>query len=149
MRCLRCTHTAEGYAVIPGIGAAGEIRFYCDGCARADRVKMRYWDGRDLDVGGHRDDPELGPSFRTLVFSLADLARLRREDLAVLLDWVDPHDVAAAVAGAPAEFRAPVLAALKPARAKDVMEILGHPDTLRDLDPKEAEARIVELVKKL
>ena len=30
---------------------------------------MRYWDGRDLDVGGYREKPDLGASFHTLIFS--------------------------------------------------------------------------------
>ena len=67
--------------MIPGIGDAGEIRFYCDRCARNHRVKMRYWDGRDLDVGGHRENPDLGDSFHTLILSFEDVIRMRKVDL--------------------------------------------------------------------
>jgi hypothetical protein len=101
MKCLGCASGSEGYAVIPGVGEAGEIRFYCDGCARRDRVKMRYWDGRDLDVGGWREKPDLGASFSTLVFGFDDVGRMRDEDLAPVLGWIEDAELSAALSGAP------------------------------------------------
>lgn len=101
MRCIGCPTSADGFAVIPGLGEAGEIRFYCDACARGDRVKMRYWDGRDLDVGGWREKPELGASFGTLVFGFEDAARMRPEDLAPVLGWIEDAELGAALSGAP------------------------------------------------
>ena len=101
MKCIGCPTSADGFAVIPGVGEAGEIRFYCDPCARRDRVKMRYWDGRDLDVGGWREKPDLGPSFSTLVFGFEDLARMRSEDLGPVLGWVEDAELGAALSGAP------------------------------------------------
>jgi hypothetical protein len=100
MKCVGCPASAEGLAVIPGVGEAGEIRFYCDACARRDRVKMRYWDGRDLDVGGWRERPDLGPSFSTLVFGFEDLARMRPQDLEPVFHWLDDAEIAAALSGA-------------------------------------------------
>ena len=100
MRCIGCPTSADGFAVIPGVGEAGEIRFYCDGCARRDRVKMRYWDGRDLDVGGWREKPDLGKSFATLVFGFEDVGRMRPEDVAPVLGWIEDAELGAALSGA-------------------------------------------------
>ena len=134
---------------MPGMGESGEIRFYCDTCARADRVKMRYWDGRDLDVGGHRDDPDLGPSFHNLVFSLADLGRLRSEDLSLLLEWLDDREVAGAMAGAPQPLRQRIFGALKGNRAPLIRGILGDPAALAEIDPKEVQQKVVETLLRL
>lgn len=101
MRCIGCPSSAEGYAVTPGVGEAGEIRFYCDRCARSGRVKMRYWDGRDLDVGGWREKPDLGASFSTLILGFHDVLRMRREDLEPVIGWMDDAELAAALSGAP------------------------------------------------
>jgi hypothetical protein len=128
VRCLGCPTTAEGFAVIPGIGRAGEIRFYCDACARRERVKMRYWDGRDLDVGGWRENPDLGASFSTLVFSFADLGRMRREDLVPVVEWLDDREIALALVGADAEIVERVYSVLALPRVRRVREIMERPD---------------------
>lgn len=149
MRCLRCPATAEGFAVAPGVGDAGEVRFYCDACARRDRAKMRYWDGRDLDVGGHRDEPDLGDHFQTLIFGMSDLARMRTEDLATLLEWLDDLEIAVAAAGMSVRFQERVFAALKGGRGAAVRQILRDSAALQEADPKEIERRIVQTVVKL
>lgn len=127
MNCIGCPTTSDGYAVIPGIGRAGEIRFYCDPCSRRDRVKMRYWDGRDLDVGGWREKPELGASFETLVFAFSDAARMRREDLARVVEWVEDAELAAALRGADAELFERIYAVLPLPRVRAVRELLEKP----------------------
>lgn len=128
MRCLGCPTTAEGYAVIPGLGRAGEIRFYCDPCARRERVKMRYWDGRDLDVGGWRENPDLGASFSTLVFSFADLSRMRREDLVPVVEWLDDREIALALIGADAEIVERLYSVLPLPRVRRVRELMERTD---------------------
>ena len=147
MKCLRCPSSAEGYAVIPGVGAAGEIRFYCDGCSRSDRVRMRYWDARDLRPAGA---PSTGVTvdFLTLVFNFDDLGRMRQEDLKTLLDWVEDADLAAAMAGSPEVLRRTLFAAMVRPRMEAVRALLrdGPP---KDLDPAAARRRIAETVRKL
>ncbi|HZL71559.1 MAG TPA: FliG C-terminal domain-containing protein [Planctomycetota bacterium] len=146
MKCVRCPSSAEGYAVIPG-GGAGEIRFYCAGCATSDRVRMRYWDARELRPA---DSSATAGSidFTSLVFDFDDLARMRLEDLKTLLEWVDDGDLAAAMAGTPEVFRRTVFAAMKRPQAESVRAMLreGPP---KDVDPVAARRRIAETVKKL
>ena len=146
MKCLRCPSSAEGYAVIPGVGAAGEIRFYCGSCSSSDRVRMRYWDARDLHPQGAPKNVPV--DFLTLVFNFDDLDRMRQEDLKTLLEWVDEADLAAAMAGTPEVFRRTVFAAMKRPQADAVRAFLrdGPP---KDLDPAAARRRIAETVKKL
>src|SRR6185503_6415044 len=108
MKCLRCPSSAEGYAVIPGVGAAGEIRFYCGPCSSSDRVRMRYWDARELRPEGSPKNVSI--DFMTLIFDFDDLDRMRQEDLKTLLEWVDEADLAAAMAGTPEVFRRTVFA---------------------------------------
>ena len=127
MKCIGCPTTSDGYAVIPGIGRTGEIRFYCDPCARRDRVKMRYWDARDLDVGGWREKPDLGTSFETLVLSFADAGRMRREDLARVVEWVEDAELAASLRGADAEIFERICAVLPLPRVRAVRELLVKP----------------------
>lgn len=147
MKCIGCRDSAEGFAVIPGVGEAGEIRFFCDGCARRERVKMRYWDGRDLDVGGHRDSPDLGASFATLVFGFEDLGRMRVQDVALVLEWVDDGELAAAMVGSAAATQQRIFSALRPDRLRRVREMLASGRGGRD--PRDAQASIVQTVKKL
>lgn len=144
MKCIRCPSTAEGYAVIPGIGAAGEIHFYCEGCARTDRVLMRYWDARDLKPQGSAAPVD----FLTLVFDFDDLSRMRHEDLKTLLDWVDDQDLAAAMAGTPETFRRTVFAAMNRTQADGVRGLLRTGPS-KDVDPAAARRRIAETVRKL
>jgi len=147
MKCVRCPSSAEGYAVIPGVGAAGEIRFYCDGCSRSDRVRMRFWDGRDLRPEG--SSASVAPvDYLTLVFDFDDLGRMRLEDLKTLLDWVDNADLAVAMGGTPESFRRIIFAAMSRTQADAVRAMLreGPP---KDLDPNQARRRIAETVRKL
>jgi len=129
------------------VGAAGEIRFYCDGCSRSDRVRMRYWDARDLRPAGA---PSTGVTvdFLTLVFNFDDLGRMRQEDLKTLLDWVEDADLAAAMAGSPEVLRRTLFAAMVRPRMEAVRALLrdGPP---KDLDPAAARRRIAETVRKL
>jgi len=148
MKCLRCPSTSEGYAVIPGVGDAGEIRFYCDRCARSDRVRMRYWDGRDVAHAGAPGDPGGRPSFHTLIFAFDDLARMRREDLETALGWVDELELAAALGGSPEPFRRKILGALPPERAREVRAALREPIP-GDIDPEEVRRKIAETVRNL
>jgi len=148
MKCLRCAASAEGYAVIPGVGEAGEIRFYCDGCSRSDRVRMRYWDARELRAGGTPEPSQGDPDYLTLVFAFEDLGRMRHEDLRTLLEWVEEGDLAAALAGSPEPFRRIILAALSPPRSAQVRNLLGEA-TASLVDPADARRRIAETVRKL
>ena len=147
MKCLRCPSSAEGYAVIPGVGAAGEIRFYCDGCSRSDRVRMRFWDARELRPA---DAPSTGATidFLTLVFDFDDLARMRPEDLETLFEWVEDEDLAAAMAGSPEAFRRVLFSALPATRVNAVRAHLRE-GPAKDLDPAAARRRIAETVRKL
>lgn len=147
MKCAACENASEGFAVIPAVGEAGEIRFYCDPCARRDRVKMRYWDGRDLDVGGWRDDPDLGEHFHALIFSFPDLGRLRRADLAHVMEWAEDAEIAAALVGTDAPLQTRVLDALSWARARRVRELVARRHGRDEIDA--AQRKIVELVRKL
>lgn len=152
MKCGNCTSASEGYAVIPGIGDAGEIRFYCDPCARNHRVKMRYWDGRDLDVGGHRDDPDLGESFQTLILSFTDVARMRREDLVHVVSWLEDREVALALLGADSALAKKVFQAMSPGRVRRVKDLLDGGDikgTEAAPDPDAARALFVSVIKRL
>lgn len=124
MKCGNCPSTSEGYAVIPGIGDAGEVRFYCDRCARNHRVKMRYWDGRDLDVGGYREKPDLGPSFHTLIFGLQDVLRMRREDLEPIMEWVEDAELAAALQGSELAMVEKIYGVLPLPRVRNVRALL-------------------------
>ncbi len=147
MKCIGCGDAGEGYAVIPGVGDAGEIRFFCDGCARKDRVKMRYWDGRDLDVGGHRDNPDLGPSFSGLIFCFDDFARMRTEDVALVLEWVEDAELAAALATAVPAAQHRVFASLRPDRLRRVRELMRSERAARS--GREAQVSIVQTLKRL
>ena len=148
MKCLRCASSAEGYAVIPGVGEAGEIRFYCEGCSRSDRVRMRYWDARELRTPGTPGPAQGDPDYLTLVFAFEDLSRMRHEDLRTLLEWVEEADLAAALAGSPEPFRRVVFAALSRPRSEEVRNLLREGST-SNVDPAEARRRIAETVRKL
>lgn len=152
MKCSNCTTSSDGYAVIPGIGETGEVRFYCDPCARNHRVKMRYWDGRDLDVGGYREKSDLGPSFHTLIFSFHDLSRMRREDLEPVMDWVEDEELALALQGADTILLEKVYAVLPLPRVRRVRLFLekgGNPGTAAASDSKSARELIVSVIKRL
>ena len=152
MKCSNCPSTSEGYAVIPGIGDSGEIRFYCDRCARNHRVKMRYWDARDLDVGGHRDNPELGESFHTLVLGFDDVARMRREDLEHVMGWVEDRELALALLGADMRITEKIYSVLSLSRVRKVRDFLGSPDlkgTAAAPTPEDARRLIVSVIKRL
>jgi hypothetical protein len=152
MKCGNCPSTAEGYAVIPGIGEAGEVRFYCDRCARNHRVKMRYWDGRDLDVGGYRENPDLGSSFHTLVFSFFDIARMRRDDLEPVMEWLEDEELATALRGADLGVTEKIYSVLPLSRVRRVREILDHPDHQGSgaaPDPAAARELIVSIIRRL
>ena len=152
MRCFGCAGGAEGYAVIPGIGEAGEIRFFCDPCARRHRVKMRYWDGRDLDIGGHRDDPDLGPSFRTLILGFEDVARMRRQDLRPVLDWMEDPELALSLVGAGVNVAEKIYSSLPTARAQRVRDLIDSPGlwgTSAAATPEAARDLLVNLIRRL
>jgi len=152
MKCCNCASASEGYAVIPGIGEAGEARFYCDRCARNHRVKMRYWDGRDLDVGGYRENPDLGASFHTLIFSFEDVARMRREDLEPVMEWVEDEELALALRGAAAPLFEKVASSLPLARVQRLRKLLegdGPKGTPAAADPRSARELIVSVIKRL
>lgn len=152
MKCLNCPETAEGYAVIPGVGEAGEIRFYCDRCARNHRVKMRYWDGRDLDVGGWREKPDLGKSFSTLILSFQDLLRMRREDLVPVMAWVDDRELALALVGAEMSLARKIYSVLPLDRVRRVRDLLDSADlkgTEAAPTPEAARELMVSLIRRL
>ncbi len=152
VRCINCKASADGYTVIPGIGELGEIRFYCDRCARNHRVKMRYWDGRDLEIGGHRERPDLGESFSTLVFSFQDVARMRREDLAEVLQWVEDEELALALAGCDAALIKKVMEIPPAARAERVRRLMVSKDnrgTQAASTPESAQELVVNIIRRL
>lgn len=152
MKCCNCSTTSEGYALIPGIGEAGEARFYCDRCARNHRVKMRYWDGRDLDVGGYRENPDLGASFHTLIFGFEDVARMRQEDLEPVMDWVEDEELALALRGADQSVTEKVMSVLPLPRLRRVTQLLEKPEgkgTEAAPDGKAARELIVSVIKRL
>jgi hypothetical protein len=152
MKCMNCASSADGYSVVPGIGEYGEIRFYCDRCARNHRVKMRYWDGRDLDVGGCREKPDLGDSFRTLVFSFHDVLRMRKEDLTAALAWVEDAELALALVGADGTMIRKVASALPSERAKRVRELLEAKEnrgTQAATTPESAQDLVVSVIRRL
>lgn len=152
MKCGNCKAASDGYAVIPGIGETGEARFYCDRCARNHRVKMRYWDGRDLDVGGWREKPDLGDSFQTLIFGFADIARMRIQDLAPVMDWVEDEEVALALVGAPSAVKQRIFAAMLPLRVAEIERMLARGNlkgTAAAPDGAAAQALFISLIKRL
>jgi hypothetical protein len=152
MKCSNCPEASEGFAVIPGIGQLGEVRFYCDRCARNHRVKMRYWDGRDLDVGGYRESPDLGASFHTLIFSFHDLVRMRREDLEPVMEWVDDEELALALRGADAILVDKVYSVLSLPRVRSVrlaLERGGAPGPEADAQVQAARELIVSVIRRL
>ncbi|MBV8882096.1 MAG: hypothetical protein JO332_19220 [Planctomycetaceae bacterium] len=152
MKCCNCASSSEGYAVIPGIGETGEARFYCDRCARNHRVKMRYWDGRDLDVGGYRENPDLGKSFHTLIFSFQDVTRMRREDLEPVMEWVEDEELALALQGADQALMEKVHSVLSLSRIRNLRLLLTQPEvkgTATAPDPQAARELIVSIIKRL
>jgi flagellar FliG-like protein len=152
MKCCNCPSPSEGYAVIPGIGETGEARFYCDRCARNHRVKMRYWDGRDLDVGGYRENPDLGPSFHTLIFSFHDVSRMRREDLEPVMGWVEDEELALALVGADQSLLEKVYSVLplsRVRRVRDLLEAGTGKGTAAAPTPEAARELIVSVIKRL
>lgn len=152
MKCCNCPSGAEGYAVIPGVGETGEARFYCDRCARNHRVKMRYWDGRDLDVGGYRENPDLGKSFHTLIFSFNDVARMRREDLEPVMGWVEDEELALALAGADTVLLEKIYAVLpltRVRRIRDLLEAGGGRGTAAASSPEAARELVVNVIRRL
>ena len=152
MKCCNCASSSEGFAVIPGIGEAGEARFYCDPCARNHRVKMRYWDGRDLDVGGYPDQPDLGSSFHTLIFPFQDVARMRREDLAPVMDWVADEELALALQGADSTLAEKVYGSLPKPRIQNVRGLVaqgGVKGSAAAPDATSARELIVSVIKRL
>ncbi|HEX7897360.1 MAG TPA: FliG C-terminal domain-containing protein [Planctomycetota bacterium] len=152
MKCLGCVSTAEGFAVIPGIGRAGEIRFFCDACARRERVKMRYWDGRDLDVGGWREKPDLGSSFSTLILSFADVSRMRREDLEPVVEWLEDPEIALALIGADGDIVERIYSVLPLSRVRAVRELMERSDqegTAAAPTPQAARELFVSVIRRL
>ena len=152
MKCGNCPSTSEGYAVIPGIGDAGEVRFYCDRCARNHRVKMRYWDGRDLDVGGYREQPDLGPSFHTLIFGFQDVLRMRPEDLEPIMEWVEDRELAAALRGAGTEMMEKIYGVLPLPRVRKVRALIDTDKGKGAASERETQAArelIVSVIKRL
>jgi len=152
MKCINCSSSSEGYAVIPGIGETGEARFYCDRCARNHRVKMRYWDGRDLDVGGYRENPDLGPSFHTLIFAFQDLTRMRREDLEPVMEWVEDEELALALWGADQALLEKVNSVLPLSRVRSLRLLLQQPElkgTAAAPDTQSARELVVSIIKRL
>jgi len=152
MKCINCASSSEGYAVIPGIGEAGEARFYCDRCARNHRVKMRYWDGRDLDVGGYRENPDLGPSFHTLIFSFHDVTRMRREDLEPVMEWVEDEELALALLGADQAVQEKVNSVLPLSRIRNLRLLLQQTEmkgTSAAPTTQAARELIVSIIKRL
>lgn len=138
--------------MIPGIGETGEARFYCDGCARNHRVKMRYWDGRDLDVGGYRESPDLGKSFQALIFSFQDVTRMRREDLEPVMEWVEDGELALALQGADQALLEKVHSVLPLARIRNLRALLVQGEakaTPTAADPEAARDLIVSIIKRL
>ena len=152
MKCCNCPSGSEGYAVIPGVGETGEARFYCDRCARNHRVKMRYWDGRDLDVGGYRENPDLGKSFHTLIFSFHDVGRMRREDLEPVMAWVEDGELALALSGADAAILEKVYSVLpltRVRRVRDLLEAGTSRGTAAAPTPEAARELVVSVIKRL
>jgi hypothetical protein len=152
VKCLGCPTTAEGFAVIPGIGRTGEIRFFCDGCARRERVKMRYWDGRDLDVGGWREKPDLGSSFSNLILSFADVSRMRREDLEPVVEWLEDREIALALIGADGDIVERIYSVLSLARVRAVRELMeaGEPEgTAAAPGPQAARDLFISVIRRL
>ena len=152
MKCINCASASEGYAVIPGIGDTGEARFYCDRCARNHRVKMRYWDGRDLDVGGYRENPDLGSSFHTLIFAFHDVTRMRREDLEPVMDWLEDEELALALCGADQVLLEKVNSVLPLSRVRNLRLLLQQPElrgTAAAPDTPSARELIVSIIKRL
>lgn len=152
MKCVNCPDTAEGYAVIPGIGDAGEIRFYCDRCARNHRVKMRYWDGRDLDIGGYRENPDLGRSFHTLILSFQDVGRMRREDLKPVMAWIEDEELALALLGADVALVEKIYSVLPLNRVRRVRDFMDSPDlkgTTNAPTPEAARELFVSIIRRL
>jgi len=152
MRCFHCPASADGYAVIPGVGEIGEIRFFCDRDARTHKVKLRYWDARELDLGGWRESPDLGKSFYTLVFSFQDLARMRHTDLQSALLWVDDLELALALVGADTRVLQKVYRALPPDRARRVRDLQDAPTLPSEVSggtPEAAQQSIVDIIRKL
>lgn len=152
MKCAHCSESAEGYAVIPGIGDLGEIRFYCDRDARTQKVKLRYWDGRDLEIGGWRESPDLGKSFYTLIFTFQDLARLRQADLQSVLQWVDDRELALALLGAESRLLQRVYRAVTPDRARRIRDLQDDPRLPSEVpggSPQAAQEAIIDIVRKL
>jgi len=152
MKCINCASFSEGYAVIPGIGEAGEARFYCDRCARNHRVKMRYWDGRDLDVGGYRENPDLGPSFHTLIFSFHDVTRMRREDLEPVMEWVEDEELALALLGSDQAVLEKVNSVLPLSRIRNLRILLQQTEmkgTAAASNTQAARELIVSIIKRL
>ena len=147
MTCANCDNSPEGYAVLPGIGPTGEIRFYCDSCARRDRVKMRYWDGRDLEVGGWRENPDLGDHFHTLIFTFEDYGRVRRQDLIPIFEWADDENLAAALTGTDAPLQRHILEALPRARAAKIRVKLKRRRTTREIE--EGRKKLANLVRRI
>lgn len=152
MKCSNCPAGSEGYAIIPGVGETGEARFYCDRCARNHRVKMRYWDGRDLDVGGYRENPDLGKSFHTLIFSFHDVVRMRREDLEPVMGWVEDEELALALSGAEGAIVEKVYSVLPLSRVRRVRELLEEgaaKGTPAAATPESARELVVNVIKRL
>ena len=152
MKCVNCPSSSEGYAVIPGIGETGEIRFYCDRCARNHRVKMRYWDARDLDVGGHRENPDLGASFHTLVLGFEDIGRMRREDLEPVMEWVEDRELALALVGADMSITEKLYSVLPLSRVRKVRDFLESPElqgTAAAPTPDDARKLMINVIKRL
>lgn len=147
MHCIVCDKWADGYAVVPGVGPSGEIRFHCEDCARRGRLKMRYWDGRDLAADGEAPPSDLGEHFESLVFSFEDLARMRREDMETLLRWVEAEDLAAALVGCDTPFQAGILDLAGAGKAQGVRSRLKSPPSERVC--REARRKIIDLVRRL
>lgn len=152
MKCSACSNASDGYAVIPGIGELGEIRFYCDRDARTHRVKLRYWDGRDLDLGGWREQPDLGKSFYTVVFSFQDVERMRHSDLQAVLPWIDDRELALALLGADSRILQKVYRALPAERARRVRDLQDSPAATADVaggSPQTAQESIIDTIRRL
>jgi flagellar motor switch protein FliG len=113
---------------------------------------MRYWDGRDLDVGGYRENPDLGRSFHTLIFSFHDLARMRRDDLEPVMGWVEDEELALALVGADQALLEKVYSVLPLSRVRRVRDLLESGQNRGTAAARTSEAArelVVSVIKRL
>lgn len=94
-------------------------------------------------------NPELGAAIRNKMFTFEDLARLDSASLQKILREVDMRDLAVSLKSASDKVKSALLSSISKRAAETVNEEIGFLGPLRIRDVEAAQARVIEVVRRL